>query len=82
MEPFRKGLKDGQPIPGFEPIRSPSDEIWMTFSAVLPIGAHHENPEGVHGRAVTFCDFSSAGNSWKRDDYYRTWFPEEQGPLD
>lgn len=82
MEPFRKGLKDGQRMAGFEPVRTPSDDFWMAFSAVLPIGAHHENPEGAYGRAVTFCDFSSAGNSWKRDDHYRTWFPEELGPTD
>ena len=81
-EPFRKGIADGQVMPMFSAVRSPSDEIWMAFSATLPIGAHHENPEGANPRTVSFCDFASAGNSWKRDDFYRTWFPEELGPTE
>ena len=81
-EPFRQGIKDGQPMPTFTAVRSPADDIWMTFSATLPIGSHHENPEGALSETVTFCDYASAGNTWLRDNYYRTWFPVEFGPAE
>lgn len=73
-------LHDGEALKGFTPVRTPSDDIWMTFSAVLPIGIHTRNPEGALPEAVTFCDYASAGNTWLRDNYYRTWFPIEHGP--
>ena len=52
----------------------------MAFAATLPLGSHDENPEGAHGAAVTFCDYASAGNTWRRDNHYRTWFPMEIAP--
>ncbi len=79
-EPFRRGIRDGQKMEGFSAVRIPSDDIWMAFSAVLPIGSHHENPEGRNCTEVKFCDYASAGNLWHQDNYYRTWFPEEYGP--
>ena len=79
-EPFRAGLPaDGQVQPSFNAVRTPSDDFWMTFSATLPIGIHAENPEGSLPRTVFFCDYASAGNTWNRDDHYRTWFPVEYG---
>jgi len=80
-EPFRRGVvADGQRMGGFSAVRTPSDDIWMAFSATLPIGSHHENPEGANGLAVMFCDYASAGNLWQPANYYRTWFPIEYGP--
>ena len=79
MQVFRSGLADGQRMPSFAAVRSPSDEIWMVFSATLPMGSHHENPEGAYPETVFFCDYASAGNTWRRDNYYRTWFPMEYG---
>jgi hypothetical protein len=61
----------------FFPVRTSSDDIWMEFSATLPIGSHHENPEAALETTVFFCDYASAGNTWTRDNYYRTWFPVE-----
>ena len=81
-EPFRRGLKDGQAMPSFNAVRTPSDDFWMAFTATLPIGSHHENPEGALPETVTFCDYASAGNTWHRDNYYRTWFPVEYGPME
>jgi hypothetical protein len=82
-EPFRRGtVKDGQRMDGFAPVRTPSDDIWMTFAAVLPIGSHHENPEGANKTSATFCDYASAGNLWRADNYYRTWFPEEYSQFE
>ncbi len=80
-EPFRRGVvADGKRMDGFSAVRTPSDDIWMAFSATLPIGSHHENPEGANGLAVMFCDYASAGNLWQPSNYYRTWFPVEYGP--
>jgi DUF1680 family protein len=80
MEPFRRVLRDGQLMKGFSEVRTPSDDIWMAFSGTLPIGSHHENPEAYLPTTVFFCDYASAGNTWTRDNYYRTWFPVELGP--
>jgi hypothetical protein len=55
--------------------------MWMAFSATLQIGSHHENPEAQLPTTVFFCDYASAGNAWRRDNYYRTWFPVELGPA-
>ena len=48
----------------------------------LPLGTHHENPDGQSPATVFFCDYASAGNRWSRDNNYRTWFPVESGPDD
>ena len=79
-EPFRRVIKDGQIMPTFAAVRTPSDDIWMAFSATLPIGSHHENPEASLPTTVFFCDYASAGNKWTQNNYYRTWFPVEYGP--
>ena len=34
----------------------------------------------VGANAVFFCDYASAGNLWRRENYYRTWFPVEIPP--
>ena len=46
-------------------------------AAVDSLGQHHANPEGEHWTQVRFCDYASAGNLWRQDNYYRTWFPEK-----
>ena len=76
-EPFRRGIKDGQVMSTFAAVRTPSDDIWMAFSATLPIGSHTENPEARNPSTVFFCDYASAGNTWTRANFYRTWFPVE-----
>jgi DUF1680 family protein len=80
-EPFRSGMfRDGDKVQSFAAVRTPGDEMWMAFSATLPIGSHTENPEAANPATVFFCDYASAGNAWRRDNYYRTWFPVELGP--
>jgi len=59
-----------------------SDEFRMVFSAVLPLGSHRENPDAALPTPVRFCDYASAGNLWRRDNYYRTWFTDEYGPTE
>jgi DUF1680 family protein len=82
-EPLRRvGIVNGKVMDRFFPVRTSSDDIWMEFSATLPIGSHHENPEAQLESTVTFCDYASAGNTWSRDNYYRTWFPVEYSPAE
>ena len=77
-EPFRSGtVGDGRRMDGFTAVRTPSEAMWMAFSATLPIGSHHENREAALPSTVFFCDFASAGNAWTRTNGYRTWFPVE-----
>ena len=82
-EPFRpacrNGLDPNRP-PAFVPDRIPDGGFWMAFAVSLPIGEHHENPEGRIDRTVRFCDFASAGNRWETANAYRTWFPVEWSP--
>jgi len=79
MEPLRAGaVADGRVMPSFSAVRTPSDDMWMAFSATLPIGSHSENPETKNPTTVFFCDYASAGNTWRRDGTYRTWFPIER----
>ena len=33
-------------------------------------------------REFVHCDYASAGNTWQRDNYYRTWVPVEYGPAE
>ena len=83
-EPFRAGVRyaEGQKVDGFSAVRSPLPEMWMAFSATLPIGSHAENAEARNPSTVFFCDYASAGDTWQRDNYYRTWFPIEFGPTE
>ena len=77
-EPWRSDCA-AQP-PEFKPARSLDDDIWMTFAAVLPVAYHRENPEGLLGRAVRFCDYASAADLWRPDNACRVWFPVELWP--
>ncbi len=79
-EPFQyypRIMHDGMRMKNFSSVRVPSDEMWMAFAANLPIGYHSHNPEAKNGALVFFCDYASAGNLWRRTNFYRTWFPEE-----
>ncbi|MBQ7188202.1 MAG: glycoside hydrolase family 127 protein [Kiritimatiellae bacterium] len=79
-EVFRRGQVTAKNPPQFLlAVRSPSDDIWMTFSATVPMGSHHENPEGFNWPEIRFCDYASAGNLWEPANAYRTWFPVEYG---
>lgn len=47
--------------------------MWMAFTADLRVGLNLETEEGKKPRPVHFCDFASAGNTWKEDSLYRLW---------
>lgn len=46
---------------------------WLCFTANLTTGVNREIPEGNTPHAVHFCDFGSAGNTWKADSTARVW---------
>ena len=77
---FEPKIKDGQAMPTFTSVQVPSDDYSMAFSATLPLGWHHSNPNGMLPVTVMFCDFASAGGDWCRGNTYRTWFPLELHP--
>lgn len=49
--------------------------IWMSFTVPLVLG---NNLEGDYRtpKAVHFCDFASAGNSWDKNYRYRVWIKQ------
>jgi hypothetical protein len=56
-----------------KPVASHDPAIWMAFTADLRLGLNLETEEGKKPRAVAFCDFASAGNTWHEDSLYRVW---------
>jgi len=79
-EVFRPSSVNPKNPPVFTPARAPSEDFWMTFTASLPVGSHHENPEGHTYPTIRFCDYASAGDAWEPGAHYRVWFPIEYGP--
>jgi hypothetical protein len=55
------------------PIASPNPDIWLAFTIQLQTGTDPESEE-MKAHPVHFCDYASAGNTWKADSLYRTWF--------
>ena len=54
----------------------------VTFSATLPVGSHHEHPEGENWPEIRFCDYASAANLWEPGNACRVWFPIEWEPSE
>lgn len=77
-EVFRTDKLSEKVLDSFAQVVPSSDEIWMAFSAVLPVGMNHANPDGRLWSPVMFCDYASAGGKWQRSNYYRVWFPVER----
>jgi DUF1680 family protein len=48
------------------------EPIWMSFTAPLVLGTDLEG-DGRNPKAILFCDFASAGNTWSPDSRYRVW---------
>jgi hypothetical protein len=55
------------------PVASPNPDIWLAFTVQLQTGTDPESEE-MKPHPVHFCDYASAGNTWKADSLYRTWF--------
>ena len=48
------------------------EHIWMTFTAPLVLGTNLEG-DSKQPKAIKFCDFASAGNTWESASRYRVW---------
>jgi len=49
--------------------------VWMVFSAPCKMGTDLEG-QGSEPKAIKFCDFASAGNTWDPATRYRVWIPK------
>jgi len=56
-------------------VKEKPDHIWMAFVAPLALGTVLED-ESSEPQFISFCDFASAGNTWKHTDRYRVWIPQ------
>lgn len=57
-----------------EMIEPKDPAFWMVFKTSLVLGSDFEG-EFRQPKAVYFCDFASAGNTWDLDSRYRVWLP-------
>lgn len=61
----------GQPVV-ITPVETGNQDIWLAFTVMLQTGTDPESEE-MKPHPVHFCDYGSAGNTWKADSLYRTW---------
>jgi len=78
---FRPGGKRIGRFP-FRRVRPPFAGPRVVYSAVLPLGAHTENPGTRPESEVKFCDFASAASDWTSSADCRTWFEIERTPWE
>jgi len=57
------------------PLTEKPDHVWLAFTAPLITGTDLEG-EGKNPKAIRFCDFASAGNTWDHNIRYRVWIPK------
>ncbi len=57
------------------PLAEKPAHIWLAFTAPLVTGTDLEG-EGKNPKAIRFCDFASAGNTWDHSTRYRVWIPK------
>ncbi|MDD4872491.1 MAG: glycoside hydrolase family 127 protein, partial [Kiritimatiellae bacterium] len=62
----------GKPVE-IKPVTCDNKDIWLAFTVMLKTGTDPEAEE-MKQHPVHFCDYASAGNTWKSDSLYRTWF--------
>ena len=56
-------------------IENKPEHIWLAFTASCKIGTDLEGA-GAVAKAIRFCDFASAGNTWDSSTRYRVWIPK------
>ncbi|GEO10154.1 glycoside hydrolase family 127 protein [Segetibacter aerophilus] len=68
---------------GFVPLEMvPSinnESIWMSFKTPCMVGSYRAEASGKPV-SLTFCDYSSAGNTYSEDSRFRVWFPQLLDP--
>jgi len=55
-----------------QPAQDKTEHVWMTFTAPLVLGTNLEG-DSKQAKAIKFCDFASAGNTWEAASRYRVW---------
>jgi len=55
-----------------QPAKDKTEHVWMTFTAPLVLGTNLEG-DSKQPKAIKFCDFASAGNTWESASRYRVW---------
>ena len=76
------GVLDSAKPVELTPVAAPNPGRWLAFTANLRLGVNLETDEGRTPRPVHFCDFASAGNTWKDDSAYRVWLPVPLNVMD
>jgi DUF1680 family protein len=68
---------------GYVPLETVStnikDKIWMTFKTPCMVGSYRAEASGKPVE-LSFCDYSSAGNTYSEDSRFRVWFPQLLDP--
>ena len=67
-------VNDKNGIVPLEPCSEKPGNIWMCFAVPLQMGSYVQL--GADNRTIRFCDFSSAGNEWSKENRYRVWLEE------
>lgn len=57
------------------PVNEKPAHIWMAFKTPCKMGTDLEG-NGSEAKAINFCDFASAGNTWDSSIRYRVWIPK------
>ena len=66
---------DKEGVVDLVPSYKKTENIWMSFTAPLVLGADLEG-DFRNPKQVSFCDFASAGNTWGEDSRYIIWIPK------
>jgi DUF1680 family protein len=69
---------------GFVPLELvPADNknnVWMSFKTPCMVGSYRAEESGKPV-SLTFCDYSSAGNTYSEESRFRVWFPQLIDPA-
>ncbi len=65
-------IQNQENIVELTPLKSKPPNIWMAFTASCQTGTDLED-EGRIAKTISFCDFSSSGNTWNPSTRYRVW---------
>lgn len=67
-------VNDKNGIVPLEPCSEKPANVWMCFTVPLQMGSYVQL--GADNRTIRFCDFSSAGNEWSKENRYKVWLDE------
>lgn len=69
---------------GFVPLEkvetNNNGNIWMSFKTHCLVGSYRAEAS-AKPVSLTFCDYSSAGNTYSEESRFRVWFPQLLDPT-